>query len=61
MSACYLNFNEPCLAKKFQTYNFSVFVGVAEVQPKVLIIGSGGRCGRGAAYILERVGLPRSE
>jgi len=32
--------------------------GVVEVQPKVLIIGSSGRCGKGAAYILERVGLP---
>lgn len=32
--------------------------GVTEVQPRVLIIGSSGRCGSGAAYILERVGLP---
>ena len=36
-----------------------LFEGVTEVQPRVLIIGSSGRCGSGAAYILERVGLPR--
>lgn len=32
--------------------------GVPEVHPKVLIIGSSGRCGQGAAYILEKIGIP---
>ena len=48
----------PTLQKTLMYNNFDI-LGVVEVQPKVLIIGSSGRCGKGAAYILERVGLPR--
>lgn len=32
--------------------------GVPEIYPKVLIIGGSGRCGQGAAYILEKTGIP---
>ena len=37
----------------------SHLVGVPEIYPKVLIIGGSGRCGQGAAYILEKTGIPR--
>jgi hypothetical protein len=33
--------------------------GVPSVFPKTLIMGGSGRCGTGAAYILEKIGFPR--